>query len=422
MNPSIGLQMKNALGSVAVLLLLCSVPPPLIGKDCVALASRPCPVWAQLGRLPMRMRGGGRRTQLFSGEQAMPATATDRGSRRGRGRSLARSHSPSTEGLWGGEAPVEGDEFTQYGQKTAMGAVEIGAEGDEEAGQEGLGSERAGVAGSPTFLQDTESEQGAVGGEIRTMADVLDELGINANLRRREERELERQRAGGHAPEIAREMGLSDPSEDNPDGNHVAELVRFASQSDSGFTSWGGFSGLDMNRLYWGVRYFGTDFDVMQLALFPNRTRAELKRKYALERRRRPWLMDHALENPLEVPRVLTFACAHAHVHDPCIRTAYSCLFTLGSWCVGEPTRFLLDIDGRGRRGRSGSECRQKQGEGADRWTSDGRTGGGGGCIWHHRLGKRVGLVERHAEDAWCRRRPVQPAQCAATYPDRVRR
>ena len=31
----------------------------------------------------------------------------------------------------------------------------------------------------------------------------------------------------GHAPEIAREMGLSDPSEENPDAGQVADLVRY---------------------------------------------------------------------------------------------------------------------------------------------------------------------------------------------------
>jgi hypothetical protein len=71
--------------------------------------------------------------------------------------------------------------------------------------------------------------------------------------------------------------------------------VRFA-QINKRFSTWGGWTELETNRLYWAVRYFGSDFDTMQSALFWNRTRADIKRKVTLELRRRPWLVDHALE------------------------------------------------------------------------------------------------------------------------------
>ena len=57
--------------------------------------------------------------------------------------------------------------------------------------------------------------------------------------------------------------------------------MRFA-QINKKFSTWGGWTELETNRLYWAVRYFGSDFDTMQSALFWNRTRADIKRKFTL--------------------------------------------------------------------------------------------------------------------------------------------
>ena len=83
------------------------------------------------------------------------------------------------------------------------------------------------------------------------------------------------------------------------DGPAVAEMMEYATRFRGGLSG-RGWSELDVNRLYWGVRYFGSDFQMMQQALFANKTRQELKRKFCTEARRRPWLIDHALQGALD--------------------------------------------------------------------------------------------------------------------------
>ena len=242
----------------------------------------------------LRLRGGGRR-QIRSAKEAdeherdvtrlggalvSPVPADLARDLRGRARGLqdlARSDSPCLiDDPLGIPRALRNDPDPSYldggiGGFSQYGDTEVGDKArawetdfEQEARQNAVSD--GGAAG----------RDGASGGtdQAKTIGDILDELGVGKPQKAKAE--------DGHAPEIAREMGLSDPSEDNPDANQVMDLVRFAQQHNR-LSSWGGWTVEDTNRLYWGVRYFGSDFDTMQQALFRNRTRAEIKRKFSGE-------------------------------------------------------------------------------------------------------------------------------------------
>lgn len=238
----------------------------------------------------LRLRGGGR-PQTRSAKQAdklvpavtrmgaleSPVPADLARDRRGRGlNDLARSDSPClTDDPLGIPRVLQNDPdpsyldggiggFSQYGDTEGGKTREWQADCKQDANQNAMDSD------SDTHGGDEASDQTR---QTRNIADILDELGVSKPPKKPDH---------GHAPDIAREMGLSDPSEDNPDANQVMDLVRFAQQHKS-FSSWGGWTVHDTNRLYWGVRYFGSDFDTMQQALFQNRTRTEIKRKFSGE-------------------------------------------------------------------------------------------------------------------------------------------
>jgi hypothetical protein len=244
--------------------------------------------------LPLQLRGGGagrRRTRstgravedvgdtqpggapIGSAQAAFTLPSNDpplAQPRRGRrAPDLARSDSPRPLGFDSnplGMPPLQNDPPPSYFDGGVGGFSQYG---DTEGGEARAWERHSGADDSAAGGGDSACGEE---GQTRTIAQVLDELGITKPHKPRKPEH-------GHAPDIAREMGLSDPSEDNPDANQVMDLVRFA-QEHSRISSWGGWTSLDTNRLYWGVRYFGSDFDTMQQALFQNRTRKEIKRKF----------------------------------------------------------------------------------------------------------------------------------------------
>ena len=96
-----------------------------------------------------------------------------------------------------------------------MGEWEAGAAGHADAN----GVEEVLLGRSKRKMSATD-ESVSEAGEGKTIAEVLDDMGFNeATANKRRKKDI------GHAPEIAREMGLSDPSEDNPDERQVQNLT-----------------------------------------------------------------------------------------------------------------------------------------------------------------------------------------------------
>ncbi|EKX49002.1 hypothetical protein GUITHDRAFT_136191 [Guillardia theta CCMP2712] len=142
-------------------------------------------------------------------------------------------------------------------------------------------------------------EGGGEGGEEEEeeedmpMMNMLDEMEKQARHHRKKEEQEE-------IPETMDEMGLEDISisEENPEFRRLTDIMDFGSRYQNLKTK--GWTVLESNRLYWGLRSFGSDFQFLQRNLFPNRTVQELKRKYHSDARRRPWLIDHAMENRVD--------------------------------------------------------------------------------------------------------------------------
>jgi hypothetical protein len=126
-----------------------------------------------------------------------------------------------------------GGGFTQYGEILGSGTPD-GWEGGQEPGEgQGVDVDAEPFNGTPpTCAAESEDPEGVAGGvggvrtqaggEVRTVAEVLDALGIMRHEERRQARDKERELEECHAPQIAREMDLSDPSQDNPDATQVA--------------------------------------------------------------------------------------------------------------------------------------------------------------------------------------------------------
>jgi hypothetical protein len=125
------------------------------------------------------------------------------------------------EGTGTGRGDEAGD-FTQFGD------TEIGGPGDwGGGGHPGGGDEEEVLLGRKKRRQSLTDESVSEEGEGKTIAQVLDELGINEAKKQTRREKREREKIDGHAPEIAREMGLSDPSEDNPDEKQVNYSTRY---------------------------------------------------------------------------------------------------------------------------------------------------------------------------------------------------
>ena len=118
-----------------------------------------------------------------------------------------------------GTGTVRGDvagDFTPYHQ---FGDTEIGGPGEwGGGGHPGGRNEEEALLGRKKRRQSLTDESVSEEGEGKTIAQVLDELGINEAKKKTRKKKEDND---GHAPEIAREMGLSDPSEDNPDEKQV---------------------------------------------------------------------------------------------------------------------------------------------------------------------------------------------------------
>jgi hypothetical protein len=192
-----------------------------------------------------------------------------------------------------------GSEYTGFTGATEQRGESAGAEEEEEEEEE----ENEFAAGpeefpDPRLGEDGAEEIGADGKALR-VHDMLEELGVFPKRRRTAAKYDD-----ADAPEMAHALGIASREtieewRRHVDGPAVAEMIQYASRFRGGLSG-RGWSELDVNRLYWGVRYFGSDFQMMQQALFANKTRQELKRKFCTEARRRPWLIDHALQGALE--------------------------------------------------------------------------------------------------------------------------